>query len=170
MLSLGDSKARYWGAFVALMAVGGAVWVATAKSEVDLMLEACDSAIQERLRSPSTYVRVGFSPIKRRDASLNEFLGIPHPEQRARHDEAKAKNKAIADFDADMRKYFRMGEHEFVYTIVEYDAENGFGAPIRSTAECSLVVPTGSEAKPKASTVSIDGYTTLDWALSRIGG
>lgn len=128
--------------------------LATSCNAGSAMLSACEEAIKLRLKAPSSYARFSFTesqqPIRTRDAieyRLKYEMGIEEPSRSAYlADFAGGKLDPVA---------FKM--------VIEYDAQNSFGALLRASAVCDFFDLNGKEAAASPMTVRIDGDTHLEW-------
>lgn len=159
---------RVWAAtaIVALVVAGGAaVWYLNPTGERAFAL-TCEEAIKSRLKAPSTYDRIRASSIVRTQATLSEYMGEETEEKRQWRQEDQPTDQYFKDMRTGMSAKFKAGDYDLVRMDIEYDAANGFGAPIRSRARCEVIVPAGGPAAiPPFETPRIDGFDQLDWTM-----
>lgn len=169
MIEMFDKRILF-GVAVCAACAGGAYAVAYPRfySPEARFLAACDEAITGRLKSPSSYKRIKASELDRRPASLHEFMGTPTPDQVERSRQLAADDADYAALRDSMSKSFRMGEHDHVSAMIEYDADNSFGVALRGLSECASVVQAGEDPSDVASWVTIDGYTPLAWSVKQL--
>ena len=127
---------------------------------------ACEVVLKTRLRSPSTYSRVLFTPLLREQTTIEAYLGIDTEEGRVRAEEYSARNPEYRRaFDA-RRQRFEESPMELVYTVIEYDAQNAFGTPVREWARCEDFVRIGTEISVLSfRDPRINGKTFAGWIL-----
>lgn len=143
----------------ALVSVGVCLAVSGCSFFEGNIVAACEEALQQRLRSPSSYTRIELSQYKRtiKDRADYERLlsFMKDPAARAR---------ALGDFDSGT-----LQPTEFRLLIV-YDAMNAFGVPIRGTAECKWEnLHRDDDSKAAFYSVTVDGKTLVEWAQSEGG-
>jgi hypothetical protein len=132
------------------------------------LLGACDEAIQERLKAPSTYERVNSTEFERRPATLDDFMGWTKPEMELQARALAIHNQRYAEALKLQMDAFRIGEYDLIESVIQYDADNAFGTPIRSTATCSDVINRGATFEQFGPIgPRINGQTNLDWAAGR---
>lgn len=120
------------------------------------MVKACETAIKKRLRSPSTYKRINISRSSSRETA-SEFKA---------HIAKEESSEAVRDML--LRDMDQNGPQRTHYTLlIEYDASNAYGAPIRDIAECAYTGKSDSNAKDYFD-VTIDGKSHLDWLKSAL--
>lgn len=116
------------------------------------LLAACDKAISARLKSPSSYRRIDALPYRPSHLSPEAAAG----------DGADPREVAV---------YARMGGAWRHRIMIEYDAANAYGTPMRAAATCDYLG--FSEAPPDKVTdtlIRIDGQTDSDWLIRGLGG
>lgn len=137
------------------------------QSDETVLTTICEGALKERLKAPSTYRLIESRGFVRREATRDEFMGWFTPE-------AKTRSESISSRDRDYRKlidtqaswYDKEGQRkDYVSVLIEYEADNSFGTPIRDTVICEGTVK-ASEPFDDVGVVgpSIDGETAIEWA------
>lgn len=152
-------------AFLVSIAGGAAYWYANYGSPEAKFISACEDVLLGRLKSPSTYKRISVTELHTQEATLDEFLGIYSEEQRLDYSRRNAGDPKLAELARWRSESFRNGEFEIASIILDYDAANGFGTPIRGSSWCSVVVRKGADLDSAFGGPAIDGYTALDWSL-----
>ena len=138
--------------------------VISALSGCDLMtpklVTVCEDLLKDRLNSPSSYKRIEVS-----DGSSKLLTRDEYAKQMA----SDGLSKTIAEFDL---KAFDEGTNKptvFRY-FISYDASNGFGVPLRRTAECEYFSRTGEEGDASKYSTKVNGKTGTDWLLDAVNG
>lgn len=110
-------------------------------------VKACEAALQDRLKSPSTYKRINLVQTVE-PLTVNEY--------------AKGDQKI---FDFYMKSERKPVRHIVLFT---YDASNSFGVPIRNVAKCSYDTIDGEKPVDSKELVEIDGKTNIEWLTENI--
>ena len=118
---------------------------------------ACEEALKDRLRSPSSYKRI---EITRDDKILtrDEFL----VELQATKGGQATLPLRLQSFDEGRIK------PTLLRAYMEYDAPNAFGVMIRGLSVCEKLTDDGSEANIIPQLVRIDGKTHTRWLLEQV--
>lgn len=144
------------------------VWLASGDTLEAKFIAACEDTIKDRLRSPSTYQRVSVSELRRSTATLDQYMGDTVPELRDFARDMEQSDPNYAKARDQLRRIFEAVPHDFIAVSIGYDAQNGFGVPIRSVVECSDTIQAGSDGGPMMLEPAIDGYTTMAWLAAQI--
>jgi hypothetical protein len=134
---------------VALAAGGGGLWYVVEKQPFDsAFLKACDEAIKDNLRSPSTYQRIEVSEVQEQ-LSIDDFT---------------------RGMEADEAALYKGRSDKAVRTraLISYDAANVYGTPIRDLADCTYDTIDGSISVVNKFFVKIDGKTLTEKLLDDI--
>ncbi|MGD9476105.1 hypothetical protein [Shinella sp. G-2] len=120
------------------------------------VLTACEDAIKQRLRSPTSYDRVSLreteEQISRREDVVFKF----------RRQGYSAEETAVF-----MKEVDAAPEKVTLYAkTIEYDAKNAFGAPLRNRTTCEYFTIDGKEDAALASNVTLDGKSLAEWSAS----
>lgn len=150
----------------ALAALAGAGFYYFSNSTIEAQfLTACDGAMKDRLKSPSTYARVSAN-FRHETMQIGDYVDL--------------KNKAIASLlpsqdtsgrraklYADQIQLAKDGKTAPTQTsaLISYDVENSFGANIRASFDCNYIDDDGKDMRFNSSWVMIDGETLLDWTV-----
>lgn len=158
--------------FVALCgaaAIGAAVWSGTQPTQEELLTQACEKILVERLVSPSSYVRIEVVGWRREPADRNEYLRLDDPEIAARVAKLAASDPAYALNRKRQEEIFDSVPRDRVSGVLRYEAANSFGASMQSASLCAIFLPTGDplEIRP-LSDIRVDNMTALDWATERL--
>lgn len=113
------------------------------------MYAACEEALKDTLRSPTSYRRISLMSSER-PISMDEYLA----------DERSPIVKELLKKSG--------GNPVRSVAIIEYDASNAFGAMLRGTAECSYDSLNGDISKASAISVKINGKTLTDRMVDSI--
>lgn len=99
----------------------------------------CEDALKERLRSPSTYERVRLTARDEQISAEAYEIGSGHP---------------LTDTE---RTVIQQGAvpHRHV-VIIEYDAANAYGTPVRGAAECIHYSLTGDSRNASRYSISLN--------------
>lgn len=120
------------------------------------MVKACESAIQKRLRSPSSYKRINISKSYIRETA-SEY-------------KAYIEKQDSSEFvkDVRLRDLEKNGPQRTHYTLlIEYDASNAYGAAIRDIDECAYTGESDRDAKDYFD-VTLNGKSHIDWLKSAL--
>lgn len=128
-------------------------------------MAACEKMVKERLRAPSTYKRIAATPITRGTAILEEFLRIDTPEKAAWRADRNARNSALDDWFKADKEAFLAGDIEQALVVIDYDAANGFGTPLRQKAYCKVYPKKGEkiDMRPLWLDMRADGFNSYEW-------
>lgn len=116
------------------------------------LYSACDEAVKLRLKAPSSYERVGETKSETVIEETAFFLYRDVMDEKVRH----AYRKGWADKPPTFKRY---------EVRLAYEAQNSFGARLRSAAKCEFYTDDGTTDDARAATVVIDGKTLQDWLL-----
>lgn len=147
-------------AIAGLLAAGlsFAYWNIYRNSEHTIMLRACEDVLTERLRSPATYRLIEASQIVRSVAEEDDFFYAGDQEEKRRQIRERNRDHAKRDAHEAVIKEFRANEPDRLTLTIAYDASNGFGVPIRSTAVCVTFKPTGQRlSRTETLRIRVDG-------------
>lgn len=139
---------------IAAMGVAGVTWGQIGRDRLPMLDElpaalggrpdvaACETYIRGVLKTPSTYRRASVQVMDSEPLSQAEFdarTGL-YPVPRLTKAQAKADPMLAIDANLDaMKRSLMEGREQRVRTVlIGYDAENGFGAPIRELAACQF--------------------------------
>jgi hypothetical protein len=135
----------------------------------DPFLAACEDAMKDRLRSPSTYNRLSVSDMRRRPATLLEYMEVESPAALAAKAQMLASDEFLLGIFQRKQQDFEKAGMDILSIEVEHEAANGFGTPIRGWFVCSVFrnpgEPLGDTAAPL---VMINGQTNLGWSIDRL--
>jgi hypothetical protein len=112
-------------------------------------VRACELALVERLKSPSTYRRVE-ATVAREPLGLDDYF--------AGRDDGPAVRKFA---EQQGLKPIR------VLALVEFEVENALGVSVLSLATCSLDTRDGDPSAASPMLVRIDGKTWTEWLADR---
>ncbi|TPE45082.1 hypothetical protein [Amaricoccus solimangrovi] len=140
------------------------------QSDKSYAIQECEPVLKMRLKSPSSYKRIDVSDLERRRATLDEYMGWYSEKEKSRSKEISASDPdGYGDIISDKLDMFSKVMFDIVYIYIEYDAENLYGASIRSTAICSDIIPSGAEFDEFGIPgPSINGMTEIDWRIDRL--
>ncbi|WP_454000737.1 hypothetical protein [Afipia felis] len=110
-------------------------------------IKACESAIKERLSSPSSYSRIDVTQ-STEPASLDEMYA--------------SEPAVLALYKRNNAKAVR---HVAIFT---YDASNALGVKIRGAAKCTDDALEGSKPIEIPQLVKIEGKTNIEWLTNRL--
>ncbi|MBC7280011.1 hypothetical protein [Hoeflea sp.] len=115
----------------------------------------CEDVLKRRLKSPSSYKRVKMWPSEK---SLSaEQYAVEKPDMA----DSSYGLKKLADIESGaLKPVLRQ-------VLIEYDAQNGFGAAIRGAAKCSYVADSSND-RILGIMVRINGKTHTDWLVESI--
>lgn len=114
------------------------------------LVQACEVALKKRLLAPATYRRVGV--VESQSAMpLEEYL-------------TNERSDSIKDF------YRKLGKQPVrARAIIEYDAANAFGTPLRSFADCTYEASSADAVSGVSEhSVKIGGKTTTDHLIDAV--
>ena len=172
MLNQTDSRSRSWsiaGAATLAVVVGAAVFLSRSSNPQAAFVAACDEAITARLLAPATYKRITATAYTvGTPSTYDELTGQDFAAKRelVRQDRATSPDLAaiyMADYEAFLSK-----PPQLARALIEYDASNAAGVPIRAFADCRARVDPDDLATFAAPFVLIEGMTQMEWA--RAGG
>lgn len=153
------------GARTPLFAGGGAV-----KDPAEQFASICEEQLQDRLLAPSTYRRVEVNGPVSGDASFEEFRGWLTEEQVRKARADIARDPDLKRLNAEFQDMFKRKAPTRVDLVLIYEAQNGFGVPIRRQALCTRIVGSEEEmGEPENALdpVYVDLETNLDWSLRK---
>jgi len=149
-----------------LRAAAGAVVIACAMTVSSCSIfeskfnSACEDGIKKRLLAPSGYKRIA---LQRRDEVLTRDEFVAH--MAATNTPEGAMKSDLESFDKG-----RLPVTKFT-AVIEYDAPNAYGTPIRFTSICEYVSETGKDDQERdfyALFLTIDGETDNQWLIRRV--
>lgn len=119
------------------------------------LVAACETALLDRLKAPSTYARVSATessePIRLADYYVDAF----------------SRNGMPGAAEQELNR--RVHDHATRWTVlIEYDAANGFGTPIRGVSACTYSSLDGGTKGVSALLVKIDGKTKTQWLVEAL--
>ncbi|TBC64494.1 hypothetical protein ELH36_17995 [Rhizobium ruizarguesonis] len=118
----------------------------------------CENALKERLKSPSGYKRIEITRSQQvlDRASYQAYLN-------------ETFNSSPSLQEMSLRQFDKGTVKPTAFTlIIEYDAPNGFGVPIRGYSRCEFVDDDGVDSNASALRIKIDGQTNLDRLLKSL--
>lgn len=126
------------------------------------LLAACEAAIKDRLKAPSTYRRAE-KPIFTVEEVTPEEAMPTIPEE--------AESESLREAREAMRSLYRQTGAFRHTAVIKYDSANSFGTPLRGLDLCesyttSKDTPGQKDVRPGS--VLINGKTTTDWAIEGI--
>lgn len=149
-------------AFLAL-AGGGAYWWDYTSTEQSLR-RACVEVLEDRLKSPSSLTIVKWHKITSRDATKEEVVG-PTPSRSDYGDNYEIAMKAHKSLE----EIYAASPGKILEVVMEYDAKNGFGTPIRGRSVCSYHTQRDQERQDiSATSTKLDGETNLEHSISQL--
>lgn len=149
--------------FLCAAAICGAslFFVTTNATEARFLL-ACDGAIKDRLKAPSTYKRISSSfHIQSLNIDQYEKLFIEDLGSATDMYQVDLINRQIENAK---KKQFPL---ELATAYITSEAKNSFGVPIRNNFYCRKVKQ-GKDWQLTKDSVEIDGQTNLEWAIEGI--
>jgi len=152
-------------ASVISLASAAVAWLSISSSIEDQLKNACSAVLADRLRSPSTLQVRAWSELLRRPATELEYVGLPP--DRSFYGEKYWPQ--MHDVYETSQFLYRSAHPDIILLVIDYDAQNAFGAPVRAMAECSYFV----HGKDDPSLISepivrIDGMTALEWSTDQL--
>ena len=136
------------------------------------ILSACEEAIKGRLKAPATYSRISSTDVSQpidttglAEALSEEFdylneLETLSPEQHLR--KAQILPRLIVLEQPELAE----GPPMKFKLLIEYDSDNSYGVPIRSTDTCSYEAFDGDTSRADAQNVLVNGKNAHDWLIS----
>jgi hypothetical protein len=156
---------------VAASTIGAGVlyWQFQRNTEHAIMVDGCEAVLLQRLRSPSTYQNIQASEIQRTVAEEDDFFYANDQDEKMRQIRERNRDHDKRDEHEVKIKAFRENEPDRLSMILTYEASNGFGVPIRASAECVVFMRRGQEIS-RSDTVDarVDGKTSLEWSLDAV--
>lgn len=153
------------GALLAVAAVGSAYYLfapdeyrpLTMKSDFEQFCIACEDVLKERLKSPSSYLRLDCQGPYTEQASQSDYL---------EHEKLYPWSE-VPDYTKE-----KIGQSELFITTayLEYEAANGFGASIRGLEACTAD-HLRSESLAKAirfSGPNVGGFDKSGWIIDQL--
>jgi hypothetical protein len=113
------------------------------------MLLACESEIKERLLAPTTFKKLSTSSA-RKEIAIEEYL----------IDEKQESVRATLRLGFSKATEFEM--------IVQYEASNAYGVPIRSFANCRYRTLSDNASKASKFSVIVNGMSHVDWLVNQL--
>jgi hypothetical protein len=114
-------------------------------------LDACEHALKERLKAPSTYRRISATELTPVLLSVEEYVSA--------HQDRKAyETLALANSSSPVR----------LSALVSYDAANAFGTPLRHSSEC-IYDASGVSEIPGPYAIKVDGTTNIERLFIKVG-
>jgi hypothetical protein len=138
-------------AVIAACAVGGAAYHYGYYPFTSPLLAACEEAMKERLKAPSTYRRISVSETKE-PLSFEQYYAA-RPESDA--------VKTVLIRGATEKPVKRT-------ILIEYDAANAFGTPLRSRSLCTFEASDSREVPLGKDFVTIDGKSYVQWLVDQL--
>lgn len=137
---------------------------ASASTEQSLR-EACTEVIQDRLASPASFTVIEWFPMTSHLASKEEALG-PAP---TREEFGTGYDSAVELYGT-LEKLFSMGTNYMLQIVVEYDASNAYGVPIRNRSVCAYHItgPDDGDENISVGQVKLDGETMAEHAINNL--
>lgn len=129
------------------------------KSEFEQYCLQCEEVLKDRLRSPSSYVRIECSGPYTEPANMEEYL---------RHDGTKN----TANIDSWTQRNIENGELQITTAYLKYEAANGFGASIAGLEACTVDHREGQSFVSDYSIMgpNVGGYSKAGWAIHQLTG
>lgn len=157
--------ARIFGVlFAGAIATGVGIWMFLAKP--DQFITACKAEISRRLLSPSTYKQIKVEAFDK-EIGRDEYKAMRELEMQKMKTSAElesAKNMLNLDlFSIDEGRY----KPVIKTAVIEFDADNSFGTPIRQTALCTYETRVGKNEVSEF-LVEVDGQTRLEYLAEQI--
>ncbi|GGG77714.1 hypothetical protein GCM10011415_28300 [Salipiger pallidus] len=172
----GSLKRRH--VFLTALAISSAslaaLWITGLASTPDFLksrdgkfISACEDTLKKRLKAPSTYRRLSDPHIAESVATLDDYKGwTDNPEKKASDQDRQARNPKLAEMQAAQTRRFLLDEHTLKRAIIEYEAANSYGTPIRGYALCTFADPSPESFSDfDRQNVMIDGRTAFEWSL-----
>jgi len=116
----------------------------------DPFVDACEQAVKETLRAPSTYHRINVTQ-KQVPIPLDAYL---------------AANESSASVREFMSRLQKKATRWIAY--LEYDASNAYGVAIREAKECSYETLAESPSDATKFTVKIDGKDLIEKQMDAV--
>ena len=116
------------------------------------MIAACEASLQERLKAPSTYRRISVGDEQVRNISFDDYF-------KARGEDSAALKQIL----------IRTSKSQPIERslLLEYDAANSFGVPLRSRVICSYAGRDRQDYPEMKESVRIDGRTYTEWLVDQ---
>jgi len=136
----------------------------------DRFLEACQTVLKQRLKSPTSFSLLSDPIVQKRPATIEDDMGwTDNPEKRKADKENISQDPEIKEVFERKVKRFNSNQHILVRAILEYEAANSYGALIRNYATCTHTdLSPDKFSELDALFVMINGYTTNDWILAQL--
>ena len=125
-------------------------------------LASCEEVIKERLKSPSSYRRINEPEISTSKSAISDdefeelVMRLPAELQQATREERLRGEAWVEQFN-------------FV-TMIEYDAANAYGTPLRRTSICrsgTSYSGTPGRFDVSSNSVEVDGRTSTGWFVDQ---
>lgn len=117
------------------------------------MINACEDALKERLKAPSTYRRIKVTE-SQQSITFEQYFA------------ASNDSPAVQSFLRSMAKQ----PPTQLMTFIEYDAANAFGTPIRSISKCTYNTLDPTRSTDSKELVEIDGKSNTRWLVDQVVG
>lgn len=130
-------------------------------------LAACEKLIGERLKSPSSYKRISVTTDEQPytatwQQAQKRAVGGPD------FSNGSPKERALAaELLAIYERMEKSNEYSIFSAVIEYDASNSYGVPLRTQSLCEAIIRTTDKGY-EISEAYVDKMTSLDFALSRL--
>jgi hypothetical protein len=116
-------------------------------------LDLCEAAIKSQLRSPSGYKRIDWK-FEKTLLSPDQYLGKLEKQ-------GKAVGNELTKFEIDALRNGRYNPAAFS-GVVEYDAPNAFGTPIRGNSTCDYLSLSGNLDHLGEVNIKVNGKSMTD--------
>lgn len=141
-------------ASTALLPLAGCDWFG------DAFVDACEDVLKERLKSPSSYKRI----------STFESSQLLDEREYAEYLTTRGESEAVQEW---AMKEFKSGSIKPTNfsILIEYDADNSYGAAIRGYATCTYISDYGrrpEDRKLAKFIVQVDGENSIEWLRQQL--
>jgi hypothetical protein len=154
-------QGKWWGR-MRILWIGIGLVIAGAASAAgyyflrDDLLLTCEDLLADRLRAPSTYKRIAAQKTVK-TLSFDEYWKGRRTNTKT---ERLIKDRAKKQHDPQNSPYLS------TQYFIEYDAENGYGAPLRGYTTCVYLSDESNPyGGPDITNVELDGETNLEYVL-----
>lgn len=117
------------------------------------MVNACEDALKERLKAPSTYQRIKVTETQQ-NITFDQYFA------------ANNESPAVQQF---LRAMAKQPPVQLI-AFIEYDAANAFGTPLRSISKCTYNTLDPTRSTDSKHLVKIDGKSNTQWLVDRVVG
>ncbi len=139
-----------------LLVVGGATAGAVGLGLFDpAMLKSCEGVLRQRLLAPSQYARVDYR-MSSTPISIDDYI-------------RRLAWVGAQPGDAD-RAIAQYGEPTLFEVVIQFDAPNAFGTPIRQRALCDAVDTSSTFSSSSDTFLRVDEKTHIQWLVSQVRG